>query len=56
MFDKDKKGRLMVRKYFVLREEVIDFFHGKYYIPTIEKLSLCLDCVNISWFNVKWEY
>ena len=39
ILDKDKKGRLMVKKFFVIREEVIYAFHEKHYIPTIEKLS-----------------
>ena len=37
----------MVNKCFVLYEEVIDLFHEKYYIPTIEKLSIYLACVII---------
>ena len=45
--DKDKCGRLVVKKYFVLHEEVIDFFHDKIYIPTIEKLSFDLDHARI---------
>ena len=32
----------MVKKCFVLHEEVIDMFHNKYYIPTIEKCHLIL--------------
>ena len=45
--DKDKKGRLMAKKGFVLHEEVIDVFHEKYYIPTIEKVSFHLAHVRI---------
>ena len=37
----------MVNKCFVLHEEVIDVFHKKYYIPTIENLSFHLACVRI---------
>ena len=32
----------MEKKYFSRREEVIDVFHEKNYIPTIEKLSFHL--------------
>ena len=32
----------MANEYFVLHEEVIDVFHEKIYIPTIEKLSFNL--------------
>ena len=40
--DKDKKGIIMVKKCFVLHEEVIDVSHEIFYIPTIEKLSFHL--------------
>ena len=33
--DKDNKGRVMVKRFFVRYEEVIDCFHGFVYIPTI---------------------
>ena len=36
----------MVNKYFVIREEVIDVFHEKYYIPTREKMSFHISCVS----------
>ena len=36
ILDKDNKGILIVKKYFVLHEEVIDVFHEEYYIPPIE--------------------
>ena len=39
--DKDKKVRIMVKNYFVIRDEVIDIFRENHYIPTIEKLSFC---------------
>ena len=42
-----KRGRIMVKKYFVLHEEVIDVFCEKIYIPTIEKLSFHLAHVRI---------
>ena len=45
--DKDKKGRIIMKKCFVLHEEVIDVFIGNFYIPTIEKLSFRLACVRI---------
>ena len=35
ILDKDKRGRIMVNKFYVIHEEVIDVFHEKYYIPTI---------------------
>ena len=44
--DKDTKGRIMVKKCFVLHEEVIDVFHEKI-ITTIEKLSFHLAHVRI---------
>ena len=47
ILDKDKKGRLMVKKCFALHEEVIYVFHEKYYIPTIEKLIFHLAHVRI---------
>ena len=31
---------------FVLHQEVMDVFHEKYYIPTIEKLTFHLDHVS----------
>ena len=45
--DKEKKGRIMAKKCFVLHEEVIDFFHRFLFIPTIEKLSFHLYHVRI---------
>ena len=36
--DKDKIGVIMVRKCFVIHEEVIDVFCDKFNIPTIEIL------------------
>ena len=39
---KDNKGRLTVKKCFVLHEEFINVFHEEYFIPTIEKLSFHL--------------
>ena len=47
ILDKDKKGILLVRKCFVIYDEVIDVFHEKYYIPTIEKLQFHLAHVQI---------
>ena len=47
ILDKDTKGMLVVKKYFVPHQEVIDFFHEKYHIPTIEKLSFHLAHVRI---------
>ena len=37
----------MANNLFVLHEEVIDVFHEKNYIPTIEKVSFHLDDVGI---------
>ena len=45
--DKYKTGRIMVEKYFVLHEEVIDVFHKNICIPTIEHFSFHLAHVNI---------
>ena len=45
--DKENRGRVMVNKCFVLHEEVIDVFHNKFYITTIEKLSFNLSHVRI---------
>ena len=42
MQDKDKRGRIMANNCFVLHKEVIDVFHEKKYIPTIEKRSFHL--------------
>ena len=43
LFDKIKlygdKGNVWVKKSFVFNEEVIDYFHNTFYIPTIETLS-----------------
>ena len=44
---KDKKGRIMAKKCFVLHEEVTDFFYEMFYITTIEKLSFHLAHVRI---------
>ena len=35
IIDKYKTERIMVKKVFVLHEEIIDVFHDKLYIPTI---------------------
>ena len=45
--DKDKKGRIIVKKCFFLHEEVVEVFHKYVYIPTIEKLSFHLAHVRI---------
>ena len=37
----------MVKKYFVLREEFLDVFYKKIYIPTIGKLPFYLDHIGI---------
>ena len=37
----------MVNKFFVIHEEVIDVFHNKVYIPTIEKFSFYITHVRI---------
>ena len=37
----------MVTECFVLHKDVIDIFHAKFYIPTIEKLSFRLFCVRV---------
>ena len=45
---KDNGNRkIFIANVFVLHEEVIDVFHEKNYIPTIEKLSFNLACVRI---------
>ena len=49
---KINKSKLMVRKCFVLREEVMDIFHGKYYIHTIEN---CHFILLMSVFLVQWN-
>ena len=45
--DKNKRGKIMVKNLFVCHKEVIDVFHNKFYIPTIEKLSFHLSRVRI---------
>ena len=35
ILEKYKRGRIIMKKYFALREEVIYVFHDKFYIPTI---------------------
>ena len=45
--DKEEIGKMMENKYVVLHEEVIDIFHNKFYIPTIEKPSFNLSRVSI---------
>ena len=45
----------MVNKCFVLRKEVINVFHEKYYIPTIEKLFFSSGSCQNYWFNGMWE-
>ena len=45
--DKDKRGRIMTNKCFVLFKEVIDVFHEIFYIPTVEKLSFHIAQVRI---------
>ena len=47
ILDKEKKGKIIVNKCFGLHEEVIDVFHEKLYIPTIERLSFNLDNIRI---------
>ena len=44
---KSKKGRIMVKKYIFLYENVIDIFHDKIYILTIKKLPFHLAHVSI---------
>ena len=38
--DKDKTGKILVKKHFVIHEEVIDVFHEKNCIPTIEQFHV----------------
>ena len=45
--EKEKRRKMMVKKCFVLHEEVSDVFHDKIYIPTIEKLPFNLANVRI---------
>ena len=42
-----EKGKIQVKKSFVLYQEVIDSFRNKSYITVIEKLSSHLDHVGI---------
>ena len=35
IFDKDKRGRIIVKKSFVIQEEILDVFRETFYIPTI---------------------
>ena len=44
---KDKRIKIRVKKCFVLHEEVIDYFHNNFYIPTTEKFSFHLSHVEI---------
>ena len=50
--DKDKRGRIMKNKCFVLHEEVKYVFHGFFYIPTIEKCNFILLMLG---FLVQWN-
>ena len=52
ILDKDNKGILMAKKCFVLKTEVIDVFHEKYYIPTIEN---CHFILLVSGLLVQWN-
>ena len=45
--DKYKRGKTMVKKYFVLHEKAIDVYQYFLNIPTIEKLSFHLARVSI---------
>ena len=47
MQNKYKRGILMAKKCFVLYDEVIDVFHEKIYIITIEKVSFHIANVSI---------
>ena len=47
ILEKNKKGKLTENKCFVPNEEVLDFFHGFFNIPTIEKLSFIIAHVRI---------
>ena len=47
ILDKYNRGILMVKKVFVLHEGVIDLFHEKYRIPTIEKLLFHIAHISI---------
>ena len=42
--DKDNGGKIMVKKCSVLKEEVIDVFHLKFYIPKIENVISYCSC------------
>ena len=50
--DKDKRGKIVLKKTFVLHEEVIDIFCDKYHIPTIEK---CHFIFLVLGFLVQWN-
>ena len=52
IMDKDKKGRIMVKKCSVIHEEIIDVFNGIFYIPTIEN---CHFIFLVSGFLVQWN-
>ena len=41
ILDKDKRGRIMVKK-IIIHEEVVDVFHEKIYIPTLENFHFVL--------------
>ena len=60
ILEKDNKGGIMVKKHFVIHEEVIDVFHEKSYIPKIEKLSFYLTHVKIlgsmEYGNTRYDY
>ena len=50
--DKEKRGKIMTKKCFVLHEEVIGVFHNKFYIPTIEN---CYFILIVLGFLVQWN-
>ena len=53
ILEKYKRGRIMANNVFVLREEVINVFHDKIYIPTIEN---CYFILLMSGFLVQWNF
>ena len=52
ILNRDKRGIIMVNKYFALHEEDMDVFHDKLYIPTIEKCHLVF---LMSGFLAQWN-
>ena len=50
--DKENRGKIMVKKFFVLHKEAIDVFHNKFFIPTIKNCHFILIMLG---FLVQWN-